>query len=217
MGEQRARRFAKRSRSGSTTTLRRINRHSTTQVHTGEPVSWRRRLNTSTHRAQTDHDVSIGAIALAKGLRTSETDVPSFPGLFLDHAPLVQCSVRSVPAHCGTLPDSSRESPFSDCGLRFLVGRIHQTDGWMPGTPRDGFGGLTLGLSLGGEFSEARSWCCYVSVCWRRTPQPLLGQDTTNYPGRRRGYPYNLCPPYFMCWNGFDYENKRDRIRAGFH
>ena len=30
----------------------------------------------------------------------------------------------------------SCETPFSDCGLRFLVGRIRQTDGWMHGTQR---------------------------------------------------------------------------------
>src|SRR5665647_3943650 len=93
----------------------------------------------------------------------------------------------------------------------------HSADANRPGTTRDGFGGLTLGLSLGGEFSEARSWCCYVCVCWRRTPQPLLQQgflQALRQPPWGTQITYadsRSCGPIFL-----KYENKGDRLRAGF-
>src|ERR1035441_3551365 len=109
--------------------------------------------------------------------------------------------------------------------FKLVIGRVgsfgcpaHSGDTNRPGNTRNGFGGLTLCPSLGGEFSEARSWRCCVSVCWRRdasagSPAWVFADPTPAGRGTQITYANpRSCGPIFL-----KYENKRDWLRAGFN
>ena len=101
-----------------------------------------------------------------------------------------------------------------------------RSDGWMPGTLRghqparqrpQRFLGFTLCPCLAGESSEARCWRCRPSVCWQcstrhvlRRVFPTLLKKTGC--GTEITYVAHISHVEMF----YDYENKSDRLRAGF-
>src|ERR1035437_8524204 len=100
----------------------------------------------------------------------------------------------------------------------FAAERLPAPPPTRPGNAKNGFRGLfPLSFFGGGKFSEAGSWRCYVSVCWRRdasagSPAGVFPDPTAAAWGTQITYVRHI-PRVEMVYG---HENKGDWLRAGF-
>src|SRR5450759_3067533 len=92
----------------------------------------------------------------------------------------------------------------------------HSGDTNRPGNTRNGFGGLTLCPSLGGEFSEARSWRGCTCVLAARRLSRFSGRGFRRPTPAAWGTQVTYVRHISRVEMVHGHENKSDRLREGF-